>query len=118
MKNLLLFCSALFVMGLAFWAYQENYQTQSALKEAAALKREIGGLRETLAVLEAEWAYLNRPERLAELAAINFDRLGLLPLQPDQFAPVEQVAFPPPPFLPISEPIEVVGQLTTGAQFP
>ncbi len=118
MKTLLFLVSALGVMGLAFWAYQENYQTQAALKESAKLKREIGELRATLAMLDAEWAYLNRPERLAELAEINFDSLGLLPLMPEQFGSVEQVAFPPPPALAISQPIEVRGQLAVGGQFP
>ncbi len=118
MKTFFYLCAALAVMGLAFWAYQENYQTQAALKQSAKTKREIGDLRQSLAVLNAEWAYLNRPERLAELAEINFDRLGLLPLEPEQFGAVEQVAFPPPPVLPISDPIEVRGQLEGEAQFP
>ena len=118
MKTFLYLMAALSVMGLAFWAYQENYQTQAALKESAQLKREIGELRESLAVLEAEWAYLNRPDRLAELAEINFDRLGLLPLEPEQFSALEQVAFPPPPTLPITTPIEIAGQLQAGGEFP
>lgn len=118
MKTFFYLTSALIVMGLAFWAYQENYQTQAALKGSAKLKREIGELRETMAMLEAEWAYLNRPDRLAELAQINFDSLGLLPLTPDQFGSVEEVAFPPPPALPILHPIEVRGQLEGEAQFP
>lgn len=122
MKMLLFLVSALGVMGLAFWAYQENYETQAAIKQSAQLKREIGALRQELAILEAEWAYLNRPGRLAELAEINFDRLGLLPLEPEQFGAVEQVAFPPPPPLPISDPIEIRGQLAgqndEGVEFP
>ena len=118
MKTFFYLTAALLVMGLAFWAYQENYQTQAALKDSAALKRQIGELRETLAILDAEWAYLNRPERLAELAEINFDSLGLLPLTPEQFGSVEQVAFPPPPPLAIAQPIEVRGHLKVGGVFP
>ncbi|SDJ94107.1 cell division protein FtsL [Aliiruegeria lutimaris] len=118
MKTFFYLMSALFVMGLAFWAYQENYQTQAALKQSAELKGEIGDLRQELAVLEAEWAYLNRPGRLAELAEINFDTLGLLPLMPEQFGSLEQVAFPPLPMLAISDPIEVRGHIAVGGQFP
>ncbi len=100
------------VMGLAFWAYRENYRTQAAAGEAERLSREIGALRERLAVLEAEWAYLNRPARLAELADLNFDTLGLVPFAPEQFGGVEQIAFPPDPAtLIVREIVETRGRL-------
>ncbi len=112
MRPLILILSALFVMGLAFWAYRENYETQQAVREVSALQTEIAGLREELSVLRAEWAYLNRPDRLRELADINFDRLGLLPLTPRQFARIDQVAYPPEPLIaPIRNTIDVVGRL-------
>ena len=107
MRSLFFICTALVVMALAFWAYQENYRTQQALRETQELQAEIGQMRETLGVLRAEWAYLNRPDRLRELAAINYDRLGLLPLRPEQFNRVENVAYPAPDLPPIQVPIEV-----------
>lgn len=115
MKSVLYVLTALAVMGVAFWAYQENYRTQEASREAAAIRREIGRLRETLGVLNAEWAYLNRPERLRELSVINFDRLGLLPLEPEQFGSARQVSYPlPPELLPsgmtITDPVDVAGE--------
>jgi len=94
MRWLLYITSGISIMGLAFWAYSQNYQTQAALRQAQSLQVEIGDLREELAVLRAEWAYLNRPNRLRELADLNFVRLGLLPLSPDQFAQVDLVGFP------------------------
>ncbi len=96
MRGLFYALSALAVMGLAYWAYSENYRTQDALRKAGALQKEIGDARQTLAVLEAEWAYLNRPERLRELAELNFDALQLLPITPEQFSSVTQVAYPAP----------------------
>ncbi|MFY0690855.1 MAG: cell division protein FtsL [Paracoccaceae bacterium] len=94
MRGLLYATSALIVMGLAYWAYFENYRTQDALREASRLQREIGEARETLNVLEAEWAYLNRPDRLRDLADLNFEALQLLPISAHHFGEVEYVAYP------------------------
>ena len=109
MRSLYYFVTALAVIGLAFWAYRENYETQEALAEAEQLQRQISEARQRLRVLNAEWAYLNRPDRLRELADLNFDKLGLLPLQPHQFGKIDQVAYPPEgdDLLPIVNPIEV-----------
>ena len=107
MRGLFYVLAALAVMGLAFWAYQENYKTQAEIAEVRDLHREIGAAHERLAVLKAEWAYLNRPDRLADLADLNFDRLGLLPLMPDAFGAVDQIIYPIPPIAPIINPIEL-----------
>ena len=109
MKSLVYVLTALAVFGLAFWAYRENYATQQVLKETQALHREIGRAQTRLNVLRAEWAYLNRPDRLMELAQLNFDRLGLLPMRPDQFGYIDEVAYPPDPMelLPITDPVDV-----------
>lgn len=97
MKSLLYLATALCVMGLAFWAYRVNYQTQDKQDELRALQREIASLQEGLGVLNAEWAYLNRPDRLRELVNLNFRQLQLLPLQAGQFGTVAQIPYPPPP---------------------
>lgn len=111
MRSLLYILTALSVIGLAFWAYRENYQTQAEIARTENINRQIGQARARLSVLRAEWAYLNRPDRLRDLAEVNFDRLGLLPLRPDQFGKVDQVAFPPQPEpeLIISNPVDVSG---------
>ena len=108
MRSLFYVLTALAVIGLAFWAYRENYETQAALNRAETLQREISNARQRLRVLNAEWAYLNRPDRLRELAEINFDKLGLLPLRPEQFGQIDQVAYPQPePALPVTNPVDV-----------
>ena len=96
MRMMLYILSSILVIALAYWAYVENYKTQEVISEVKALQRDIGQMHEELAVLRAEWAYLNRPDRLRRLVEMNFDRLGLLPLLPEQFARVDEVAYPVP----------------------
>lgn len=107
MRAILYILTSLAVIALAFWAYRENYATQQALNEADKLHSNIRAAHSRLAVLKAEWAYQNRPDRLRDLAELNFERLGLLPLHPDQFGKVDQITYPPKPLLPITNPVDV-----------
>lgn len=114
MRGIILTLSIIAIMGLGFWAYRENYRTQAELAEVRSLQTEIGDLRESLSVLNAEWAYLNRPDRLRELADLNFERLGLLPLEPEQFGEVAQVTYPTTEnqlLEPVTDPIATVASL-------
>jgi len=107
MKSVIYVLTALGVIGLAFWAYRENYATQAVLNDTDKLRSEIRASHARLAVLRAEWAFQNRPERLRDLAELNFDRLQLLPLHPDQFGAVDEVQMPTPDLLPITESVDV-----------
>lgn len=121
MRSFLYVITTIAVIGLAFWAYHENYKTQEAIEITQKLQREIGEARQRQSVLRAEWAYLNRPDRLRDLAELNFVRLGLLPLRPGQFGRVDQVTFPTPvadPDLPITSPVDVTSQGAGGGQKP
>jgi hypothetical protein len=109
MRPVLYVLSFLALIALGFWAYRENYATQAALKEVQGLQRQIVGLREALTVQRAEWAYLNRPDRLRDLATANFDRLGLMPMEPSQFGTAAQVAYPAPKLPEISFSTDVQG---------
>jgi hypothetical protein len=111
MRAVLYVMSFLALIALGFWAYRENYATQAALKEVEALQRQIVGLREALSVQRAEWAYLNRPDRLRELTTANFDRLGLLPMEPSQFGTAAQVAYPSADLPEISFTTDIQGTL-------
>jgi len=95
MRGLLTVFATLAVIGLGYWAYHQNIQTQQAIREMERLQIEIGRERERLGVLRAEWAYLNRPERLRELALLTFPRLGLVPIDADRFGRIDEVAYPP-----------------------
>jgi hypothetical protein len=88
--------SVLGVIGLAVWAYGQNHQTQQAMSEVRELRREIRQLREALDVQNAEWAFLNRPDRLRLLADLNFERLQLLALTGERFGRIDEIAYPLP----------------------
>ncbi|MBA3326125.1 MAG: cell division protein FtsL [Rhodobacteraceae bacterium] len=96
MRGALYLSAAVLVAVCATWAYRVNYATQEALNRLADLRAEIAMEREALSVLNAEWAYLNRPDRLAALVAGPGAGLGLVPLTPEQFGEGAMVAYPEP----------------------
>ncbi len=114
MRSLLYLFTALGVIALAAWAYRENHLTQSAMNERSALEREISNLEGSLRIQRAEWAYLNRPDRLRELVDINFERLKLVPITAMHFGEIGQIAYPMPQFgADLGEAIEVFGAIET-----
>lgn len=111
MRSVLFVIAVLAVIGLSVWAYQQNYRTQRIISQTEKLQIQIGETRDRLAVLRAEWAYLNRPDRLRDLAQINYNDLQLLPLRPDQFGRIEQVAYPVlSPLIDLENAVEVTSQ--------
>lgn len=97
MRWLLYLSSAVLVGVCATWAYRVNYATQEAANRVADLRAQIAAEREALSVLHAEWAYLNRPDRIAALIQGPGAALGLTPLQPGQFGEAAMAPFPPEP---------------------
>ena len=97
MRTILYLSAVVLLAVCATWAYRVNYATQEALDRVADLRSQIADEREAIAVLDAEWAYLNRPDRLKALVAANAGTLGLAELTPDQFGDVSMVPFPPEP---------------------
>ncbi|HUF56285.1 MAG TPA: cell division protein FtsL [Thermohalobaculum sp.] len=97
MNKLAFACSMLAIVVVAAWAYNVNYRTATALDRVEALRTKIAAEREHIQVLEVEWAWLNNPDRLARLVAMNADRLGLGPMTLRHFGRVAAVPFPPEP---------------------
>jgi hypothetical protein len=87
-------CAIVFVAVCATWAYRVNYDAQEAQARVERIAAEIAREREAIVILEAEWAYLNRPDRLETLVADYQDELRLVPLVPEQFGEVAMVAYP------------------------
>tara|TARA_B100001287_G_scaffold266438_1_gene260395 strand:- start:252 stop:620 length:369 start_codon:yes stop_codon:yes gene_type:complete len=100
MRSLIYTITFASLVGLAFWAYQENIKTKNAIAHNEKLQKEIGIARARLSILRAEWAYLNRPDRLIELVDLNFTRLQLVPLRASNFSEINEIKFLGDPDLP------------------
>ena len=123
MRSLFYVLTSLVIMALAVWAYNENHKTQQSRAEVAELRREIRSLREAISVQRAEWAYLNRPDRLRELVEMNFARLQLMPMTGTQFGRIDEIVYPLPEEQPelhpgpsLSNAIEVLGDIRHTAE--
>lgn len=69
----------------AFGLYLVKYSVQDVQRDVAVLEHDLEKERESLHLLNAEWAYLNRPDRLRDLAEKH---LALEPLDSRQIQDV------------------------------
>ncbi|NBO18117.1 MAG: hypothetical protein EBV03_02625 [Proteobacteria bacterium] len=74
-----------------FMLYKVKYQVQALQQEIAATSQQLRQEREALRVTSAEWAYLNRPERLQKLAT---KYLASTDVTVNQIAEIEEIPFP------------------------
>ena len=88
------FVGMLLLAMLFIWNYSEINKTRNAKNRLAETQKNIAIETERVSVLRAEWAYLNRPERLRMLVNLNFDPLRLIPLRAMHFGEIEQIGFP------------------------
>jgi cell division protein FtsL len=81
---------------LAVGVYRAKLGAQETEGRIDEMRAGIARTQEEIAVLRAEEAYLSRPERIGPLAR---ERLGLEPVAPVQFAPVDSLSgrVSPPP---------------------
>lgn len=86
MKTLFYLFSILILVAVGYWSYTIFDATRAAERRVATLDKMIWEETEKIEVLRAEWAYLNRPERLLRLAEANFETLGLVPIRADHYA--------------------------------
>lgn len=99
--------AAALVVVAAFWSYRMSYAMTDRRDAAKVIKRQIAHEREAIAVLRAEWAYLNSPERLERLAKLHDASLGLGPMSPKHFAGIEEIDPPQPDDG--MEPVAIIG---------
>ena len=70
-----------------------KYEVERLDERYAAQQRKLMQQEEMLQVLEAEWTFLNRPERLKDLAARHLD---LKPVAVRQISAIDSLPFRPP----------------------
>lgn len=84
--------SVLTIAALAFAVFQVENQVKSLNAELAALQGDIRQDRESIHVLEAEWSYLNQPDRLRQMAESH---LGLEYVKSAQVKDVNDIPLRP-----------------------
>ena len=85
---------SIFLFVLAFsavWAYRVNYDTREVVRRIQVINAKIVSEEEKFSMLEGEWAYLNRPERLSILSDKFFNYLGLMPISAENYADVDAI---------------------------
>ena len=85
-RSTLLWLLAAILVGCGL--YQLKYEVQGKEEQLARLNRQIQSEQEAIHVLHAEWAFLNRPDRLADLSNRH---LELTPVAPAQFSRIASI---------------------------
>ncbi|WP_439597375.1 cell division protein FtsL [Falsiroseomonas sp.] len=118
--TILCFCA---FAGAGAWLYQVKHQVATQDRELREIWRQIEAARDRTSILRAEWALLNEPGRLREVALRH---LPLEPMQPQQFTRLPDmvrrlptaVAFAGPPNLFVPETPRGAPVMLAAAQTP
>ncbi len=79
---------------LAVGLYQVKYQVQEMRDEAQAIEEQLVAKRKSVQVMSAEWAYLARPDRLAELQKKYLPSAPVMAQQVTEVASLPQMEEP------------------------
>lgn len=81
----------------AAWVYKIKFESTLKAERVAKLRGELRKERDAIAILRAEWAQLERPDRLQPLAQRH---LKLKPIETAQFDTLDQLPERPRPLVP------------------
>ena len=84
----LIMLSALIFVGLGTTLYQVKTSIDERQETLRSLEFHISKTKRNIAVLEAEWAYVSRPERVM---ALSNDLLQMAPIGQDRIIPLEAI---------------------------
>jgi len=85
------------LLGSAAWVYKIKFEATVQAESVAKLRTEIRRERDQIAILRAEWAHLDRPDRLQELAKRH---LKMRPIEVTQFDTLDGLPERPKPIVP------------------
>jgi len=88
MTRLLTLLGLVLTVAASIGLYQVKYQVQDMERNLATMKRQIVRDRGEMQVLDAEWSFLNQPERLQDLSRRY---LALGPIRSSQMASIESL---------------------------
>ncbi|MET0745253.1 MAG: hypothetical protein ABWY78_17920 [Microvirga sp.] len=108
MTRLLHFIAISALIASAAYAYSIKYETLFYAEQVAKLKSKVQRERDAIAVLHAEWQFLNRPDRLQAAADQHLD---LQPLKIQQLARLSDLPDRPAREDEIGRKLEALGLL-------
>ncbi len=108
MKRLLHFIAITALIASAGYAYSIKYETLFYVEQVAKLKSKVQRERDAIAVLQAEWQYLDRPDRLQAAADQHLD---LQPMKIQQLARLSDLPNRPSREDEIGRKLEALGLL-------
>ncbi|MDF2810709.1 MAG: hypothetical protein K0S56_1740 [Microvirga sp.] len=108
MKRLLHFIAITALIASAGYAYSIKYETLFYVEQVAKLKSKVQRERDAIAVLQAEWQYLDRPDRLQAAADQHLD---LQPMKTQQLARLSDLPNRPSREDEIGRKLEALGLL-------
>ncbi len=79
----------------ALVAFSQQHHARELRNELGRLEADLAERRENVRVLEAEWSYLSRPERIKDLAGRHL--ADLVPVSVYQLSRVSGIPLAPPP---------------------
>ncbi|MFZ2872448.1 cell division protein FtsL, partial [Zavarzinia sp.] len=105
MSRILTLAAIGLAVGTAATLYQVKYEVRLLEQEARELHRGVTRERQSIQVLDAEWAFMNQPSRIQDLAERYLD---LKPVKPSQITSIDRL-----PMRPV-EPAPAPGSATPG----
>jgi hypothetical protein len=82
------------MLAAATWTYSVKHSAEKSLAEIDELERRIALEKDTISLLDADWAFLSQPARLQKLSDLYAKELQLRPTEPTQIVHPQELPEP------------------------